>query len=69
MTLIKGSGSTEKINTMIASGELYADFKYRIPTQSIQAATLLVSLITVLLFYPFIQRYFIKGIMIGAIRE
>lgn len=39
-----------------------------IPSQSIQAATLVISMIPVLIAYPFIQRYFIKGIMIGAIK-
>lgn len=39
-----------------------------IPSQSIQAATLVISMIPVLVAYPFIQKYFIKGIMIGAIK-
>lgn len=39
-----------------------------IPTQSIQAATLVVSMIPILVLYPFVQRYFVKGIMIGAIK-
>ena len=40
-----------------------------IPTQSIQAATLIISMITIMAVYPFIQKYFVKGIMIGAIKE
>lgn len=40
-----------------------------IPTQSIQAATLIVSIIPILAIYPLVQKYFIKGIMIGAIKE
>jgi putative aldouronate transport system permease protein len=39
-----------------------------IPAQSVQAATLIISMIPVLIAYPFIQKYFIKGIMIGAIK-
>lgn len=39
-----------------------------IPTQSIQAATLIVSIIPILAIYPFVQKYFVKGIMIGAIK-
>ena len=39
-----------------------------IPPQGLQAATLIISMIPVLIAYPFIQRYFIKGIMIGAIK-
>jgi len=39
-----------------------------IPVQSVQAATLIISIIPVLIAYPFIQKYFVKGIMIGAIK-
>lgn len=34
----------------------------------LQYALIIVSSVPLLLFYPFIQRYFIKGIMIGAIK-
>jgi ABC-type glycerol-3-phosphate transport system permease component len=40
----------------------------RIPPQSVQAATLIISMIPIMLVYPFIQKYFVKGIMIGAIK-
>jgi len=39
-----------------------------VPPQSVQSATLIISMIPVFLAYPFIQKYFVKGIMIGAIR-
>jgi len=39
-----------------------------IPTQSIQAAILIISMIPILILYPFVQKYFVKGIMIGAIK-
>ncbi len=40
----------------------------RIPPQSVQSATLIISMIPIMMVYPFIQRYFVKGIMIGAIK-
>jgi putative aldouronate transport system permease protein len=43
-------------------------YRVPVPTQSVQSATLIVSIIPVLAAYPFIQKYFVKGIMIGAIK-
>ena len=39
-----------------------------IPTLSIQTAGIFAGTLPILLVYPFIQRYFIKGVMIGAIK-
>jgi putative aldouronate transport system permease protein len=35
---------------------------------AVQAATLVVAILPILCVYPFLQRYFVKGIMIGAIK-
>ncbi|MEN6316227.1 MAG: carbohydrate ABC transporter permease [Clostridiaceae bacterium] len=39
-----------------------------IPTLSIQTAAIFSSTLPILLVYPFIQRYFVKGVMLGAIK-
>lgn len=36
--------------------------------QSLKYATIVVSVIPVLMLYPFIQKYFVKGVMIGALK-
>ena len=36
--------------------------------EGMNMATVLVSLIPILIIYPFLQRYFVKGIMIGAVK-
>ena len=38
------------------------------PTQSIQMAVVVVATIPILLVYPFLQRYFTKGVLTGAIK-
>lgn len=38
------------------------------PTQSIQMAVVMIALIPILCLYPFLQRYFTKGVLTGAIK-
>jgi putative aldouronate transport system permease protein len=37
--------------------------------ETIKYATVIVTTVPILLAYPFLQRYFIKGVMVGAIKE
>lgn len=37
--------------------------------QTIKYATILVSTVPILCIYPFIQKYFVQGVMIGAVKE
>lgn len=39
-----------------------------VPGQTFQLATMFVTIGPILLLYPFIQKYFVKGIMIGAVK-
>ena len=36
---------------------------------TVKAATIMVSVIPILLAYPFLQKYFVKGVLIGSIKE
>ena len=39
-----------------------------VPAQAIQMAVVVVSLVPILLVYPFLQRYFTKGVLTGAVK-
>ena len=39
-----------------------------LPTQSLKYATLVVAILPILCVYPFLQKYFAEGIMVGAIK-
>lgn len=39
------------------------------PAQSIQMGVMVVSTVPLVILYPFLQKYFAKGVMIGAIKE
>jgi putative aldouronate transport system permease protein len=38
------------------------------PTESVQMATFIIALGPIVLVYPFVQKFFVKGIMIGAVK-
>ncbi len=37
-------------------------------TESIKYATIMVATLPILCAYPFLQKYFVKGVMIGAVK-
>ena len=37
--------------------------------QSLKASQIFISIIPIIVVYPFLQRYFVKGIVLGAIKE
>ncbi len=41
----------------------------KIPAQSVQMATIIITALPILCVYPFVQKYFVKGVMIGSIKE
>lgn len=63
--LLQSTDSTVGVSTSTSAGG-YADVQAY--TESVKYAVIIVSTIPLLCVYPFIQKYFIKGIMLGAIK-
>lgn len=57
--------ATQAMKQMAQSGGMTTA---ELPTQSVKLAMAVVSTGPVLLFYPFVQRYFVTGITIGAVK-
>ncbi|WP_327636606.1 carbohydrate ABC transporter permease [Kribbella sp. NBC_00482] len=56
-------------NTELSSGDLGGASADQLPPQeSIQMAILVISLVPILIVYPFLQRHFAKGMMTGAVK-
>ncbi|MDR2419324.1 MAG: carbohydrate ABC transporter permease [Treponema sp.] len=52
----------------IADGS-FLDFSQKTATLALKSASILVSILPIICVYPFIQKYFVKGVMIGSIKE
>lgn len=57
------SNSTESMTAGVSSGDV-------LPIgETIKYATIVVATLPILFVYPYLQRYFVKGVMIGAVKE
>lgn len=55
----------------VIAGQIFAQQSGEVAkssTQSVIAATVVVSVLPILCVYPFLQRFFVKGVMIGSVK-
>lgn len=57
-----------KSNVMVMT-KAYAELLSKVSDRTLKAAQVFIAAIPVLLVYPFLQNYFISGIMLGSIKE
>lgn len=63
-SLMSGSSNSSGANAAAASGA-----NTNVTPQSLRAAVTVVTAIPILVVYPFLQRYFINGLMLGGVKE
>jgi putative aldouronate transport system permease protein len=51
----------------ISSGKVN-ESNIKVPSETIKMATTIITIGPILLFYPFVQKYFVKGIIVGAVK-
>lgn len=54
-------------SSMDVSGKLPEDI-LNIPLEGVQSATIFAATVPILLVYPFLQKYFIKGMLVGSVK-
>ena len=71
--LVQVLKETERIQAMISEaamrGEEMAISDMTITTESVRCAQLIVTTIPIVLTYPFLQKHFIKGVTLGAVKD
>lgn len=55
-------------NTPIGADQLSSNLENLPPQISVQMAILVISVLPILFIYPFIQKHFAKGLMVGAVK-
>jgi putative aldouronate transport system permease protein len=58
----------ENSTQVIEAGLANPDFS-QFSVESLKAATVVITIVPILCCYPFLQRYFVKGIMLGGVKE
>ena len=56
-------GTTKFINLDTTFNDNYA-----VSTEAVKAATIMVTTLPIIMLYPFVQKYFVKGIMVGSLK-
>lgn len=70
--LMRVMKETETIQNMIKDAQmngLVVDFVPKVTTDSIQSAQLIITTLPIVCVYPFVQKYFISGITLGAVKS
>ena len=56
-------------SAMDLNSNLYENVANQPPVESLKCAMIVVSTLPVLCIYPFIQKYFVKGFLVGSVKE
>ena len=50
-------------------GAVHDEQHNKVFVQSIQMATIIITMLPILCVYPFVQKYFVKGVLVGSVKE
>jgi putative aldouronate transport system permease protein len=63
-TVLRSIVSEASADADIASGEAGLD----VFSQGVKTAAVMMTMVPIMCFYPFLQKYFVKGVMVGSIK-
>lgn len=67
--MLMSAEALRKRMTIVTAQFSPQDARLSVTTESLKMATIMVATVPVVCLYPFIQRYFVQGVMIGSIKE
>lgn len=59
----------ENINALLQSASAMGGMNVKMPSTTIRMAIATIGILPILIVYPFFQRYFVKGITLGGVKE
>ena len=62
-TVLRQVLQTAQMNSM-----MYDDAKKGVAPETMKDAMIVVTMIPILCVYPFVQKYFVKGVMVGSLK-
>ncbi len=68
IVLVKIINSTMIDSALSSAGATNLSLQKIVNIRSVTASTMMVTVIPIIMVYPFLQKYFVKGIMIGAVK-
>ena len=70
MKIVRESESVKEAMQMaIQRGQNLDNFKVPATPESMRSAQIIITTLPIIMVYPFLQKYFIKGVVIGAVKE
>jgi putative aldouronate transport system permease protein len=60
---------TEQMAQLDSAAQGAADRMKSVTTKSLSMATMMVATLPIVMVYPFVQKYFVKGVLIGSMKE
>lgn len=69
MKLLSETDALAKLREMLGESSASMQVGQSVTSDSIRYATLIVSILPITLTYPFLQKYFIQGMMVGSLKE
>lgn len=67
--LMRIQSNIEMLTKNLGAGAQYADSLASIPKEAVRMAMVVISTVPIVLTYPFFQKYFVKGLTIGGVKE
>lgn len=56
------------LNTINEGGASFDEMAGVLPKESVKSAAIVITLVPIMAVYPFLQKYFVKGVMVGSVK-
>jgi len=69
LEVINSNAMAEQIALLAGTDMVLSESQKQITSKSLQMTTLMVATLPIVIVYPFVQKYFVKGVLVGSLKE